>query len=63
LGDAGVDLRRILADVERAYIEAALARSGSVAASAKLLGLQRTTLIEKMRRFRIQATADVASAA
>ena len=63
LGDAGVDLRRILADVERAYIEAALARSGSVAASAKLLGLQRTTLIEKMRRFRIQTTADVASAA
>ncbi|WP_310498484.1 sigma-54 dependent transcriptional regulator [Sandarakinorhabdus sp.] len=54
----GVDLKRILADLECAYINAALARSGgTVAATAKLLGLQRTTLIEKMRRFQIQVGA------
>jgi DNA-binding NtrC family response regulator len=52
----GVDLKRILADLETAYITEALATShGAVAATAKLLGLQRTTLIEKMRRLGIHA--------
>lgn len=50
----GVDLKQILADLETAYITEALAAShGAVAATAKLLGLQRTTLIEKMRRLGI----------
>lgn len=50
----GVDLKRVLADVECAYItEALTASGGGVAATAKLLGLQRTTLIEKMRRLQI----------
>jgi DNA-binding NtrC family response regulator len=54
LGGGGVDLKRILADLEHAYITAALAASGgAVAATARLLGLQRTTLIEKMRRLQI----------
>lgn len=53
----GVDLKRILHDLEHAYIVAALTASGgAVAATAKLLGLQRTTLIEKMRRMEIAAS-------
>ena len=47
----GVDLRAILADIEARYIYQALAQSGGVVAdAARLLGLQRTTLVEKMRR-------------
>jgi DNA-binding NtrC family response regulator len=54
LSEGGVDLKRILNDLEAAYIAEALSASGgAVAASAKLLGLQRTTLIEKMRRLQI----------
>ena len=54
--DGGVDLKRILTDMETAYIQEALNLSGgAVAATAKLLGLQRTTLIEKMRRLGIAA--------
>ncbi len=50
----GVDLKHILMALEEAYITAALTASGgTIAASAKLLGLQRTTLIEKMRRLHI----------
>lgn len=53
---AGIDLKRILSDLEIAYItEALTASGGAVAATAKLLGLQRTTLIEKMRRLHINA--------
>lgn len=56
LGPDGIDLRQVLADVERAYIREALAISGgAIARTARLLGLQRTTLIEKMRRFEIEA--------
>ncbi len=54
--DGDVDLKSILASLEHEYIVAALhASGGTIAATAKRLGLQRTTLIEKMRRFRIQA--------
>lgn len=54
LGQDGIDLKRVLLDLECAYITQALTASGgAVAASAKLLGLQRTTLIEKMRRLQI----------
>ena len=54
LAEGSVDLKRILTDLESAYITAALTASGgAVAASAKLLGMQRTTLIEKMRRLQI----------
>jgi DNA-binding NtrC family response regulator len=52
--EGGIDLKRILNDLEHAYIvEALTASGGAVAATAKLLGLQRTTLIEKMRRLQI----------
>jgi sigma-54 dependent transcriptional regulator, flagellar regulatory protein len=47
----GVDLRAIMHEIEGRYIGEALSRSnGVVADAARLLGLQRTTLIEKMRR-------------
>jgi DNA-binding NtrC family response regulator len=51
---AGIDLKRLLAEMESHYITEALnASGGAIAATAKLLGLQRTTLIEKMRRLQI----------
>ncbi|MBB6226330.1 DNA-binding NtrC family response regulator [Polymorphobacter multimanifer] len=54
----GVDLRQLIADLEQAYIRAALsACGGTIAGSARLLGLQRTTLIEKMRRLHITPSA------
>lgn len=54
LGPDGVDLKRLLTDLEQAYIREALALSGgTIARCARLLGLQRTTLIEKMRRLQI----------
>jgi DNA-binding NtrC family response regulator len=58
LTGAGIDLKRILSDLEHAYItEALTASGGAVSATAKLLGLQRTTLIEKMRRLHIGVAA------
>lgn len=54
LGRDAVDLKQILADLELAYIREALAiTGGTIAHSARLLGLQRTTLIEKMRRLQL----------
>ena len=51
IGPSGIDLRAILHDIEGRYIGQALSRTGGVVAdAARLLGLQRTTLIEKMRR-------------
>ncbi len=56
IGNGGIDLKRLLNELEEAYIiEALNASGGAVAATAKLLGLQRTTLIEKMRRLQISA--------
>jgi sigma-54 dependent transcriptional regulator, flagellar regulatory protein len=55
LGDCGrVNLRDIIADLEKTYIRAALREcNGVVTSAASLLGLRRTTLVEKMRRMRI----------
>jgi sigma-54 specific flagellar transcriptional regulator A len=48
----GMDLRTYLNDIEHALIVEALGRSGgTVSQAARLLGLRRTTLVEKMRRF------------
>ena len=48
----GMDLRAYLNDIEHGLIVEALARSGgTVSQAARLLGLRRTTLVEKMRRF------------
>jgi DNA-binding NtrC family response regulator len=56
LGPDGIDLKQLLTDLEQAYIREALTLSGgTIARTARLLGLQRTTLIEKMRRFQLAA--------
>ena len=51
LTEEGIDLRLRMAEIERSLIAQALDLSGGVVAqAAKLLGLQRTTLVEKMRK-------------
>ncbi|MEN7343853.1 MAG: sigma-54 dependent transcriptional regulator [Pseudomonadota bacterium] len=55
LPDDGVDLKAHIASVERDLIEDALRQTdGIVAQAAKLLGVQRTTLVEKIKRFGLQ---------
>jgi DNA-binding NtrC family response regulator len=50
-GEWPVDLAQLLRRVEAQYIEAALAATGgNRQAAADLLGLKRTTLVEKLRR-------------
>ncbi len=56
LTEQGVDLREHLARIEIGMIEQALALSGGVVArAAKLLHLQRTTLVEKLRKYNLAA--------
>jgi len=56
LGAAGLDVKAHLTDVERNLIESALREAnGVVARAAELLGVGRTTLIEKMRRYDLHA--------
>jgi sigma-54 specific flagellar transcriptional regulator A len=51
-----VALRDMLAEIERRYIEEALTQSeGVIADAARMLSLQRTTLIEKMRKYEMRA--------
>jgi sigma-54 specific flagellar transcriptional regulator A len=58
IGDRPVDLRSIVAELEQAYIEEALAKAnGVVAEAARSLSLQRTTLIEKMRKLGLSKAA------
>jgi sigma-54 dependent transcriptional regulator, flagellar regulatory protein len=48
----GLDLRLHIATIEESLIRQALSRSdGIVAQAARLLGLRRTTLVEKLRKF------------
>ncbi|MHC1729341.1 MAG: sigma-54-dependent transcriptional regulator [Syntrophobacteraceae bacterium] len=54
LGDAGINLKETLDELENRLILDALQRSGGVKnKAAKLLGLNRTTLIEKMKKKQI----------
>ncbi len=56
LPDDGFDLKDHLTQLEQRYIREALARAdGTVAGAARLLGMQRTTLVEKLRKYRLQA--------
>jgi DNA-binding NtrC family response regulator len=51
LPETGLDLRRTVAELEYALIDQALARTGGNRnAAAQLLGLNRTTLVEKLKR-------------
>ncbi|MEL7537862.1 MAG: sigma-54 dependent transcriptional regulator [Pseudomonadota bacterium] len=55
LGD-GVDLKQVLVGVEIRMIRQALEQSGgNVAQAARLLQLQRTTLVEKLRKYRLNS--------
>jgi sigma-54 dependent transcriptional regulator, flagellar regulatory protein len=62
LPPAGIDLRAHLTQIERRLIEQALERSGgTVAHAARLLGLRRTTLVEKLRKLGL-VSADAGTA-
>ncbi|SEQ18495.1 sigma-54 specific transcriptional regulator, flagellar regulatory protein A [Ectothiorhodospira magna] len=55
LPPSGIDLKEYINDLEINLIRQALDRSeGVVAHAAKLLGMRRTTLVEKMRKYSIQ---------
>jgi sigma-54 specific flagellar transcriptional regulator A len=63
LPPGGIDLRAHIAAIEETLIRQALERgNGVVAQAARLLGLRRTTLVEKLRKFGIsgvdETTAD-----
>jgi DNA-binding NtrC family response regulator len=59
-----VDLPTMLRQIETAYINAALAQTRSnKKEAAKLLGMGRTTLVEKLRRRSMLTTARAAAAA
>ncbi len=60
LPDSGVDLKTYLADLECELMRQALESTDWVVArAAKLLNLQRTTLVEKMRKYGIHRPEDV----
>ncbi len=55
LPEQGLDLKDHLADIEVGLIRQALdATGGVVAHAARLLGMQRTTLVEKLRKYGLQ---------
>ncbi|WP_223846079.1 sigma-54-dependent transcriptional regulator [Wenzhouxiangella sp. AB-CW3] len=57
LPDEGVDLKSYLSNVETDLIRQALEETGgTVAHAAELLGLRRTTLVEKMKKHGLSAT-------
>jgi len=63
LTNDGLDLRSYLADIETSMIRAALdGAAGVVAQAAKRLGLQRTTLVEKIRKYELDAQPERAAA-
>jgi len=57
LANATVDLKRMLADFESAWIrEAMKVTEGNITHAAELLGLARTTLIERLRKYDLSAS-------
>jgi len=57
LPEEGIDLRAHLLDIERKLVTQALERSdGVVAHAARLLGLRRTTLVEKLRKLDLMSS-------
>ncbi len=58
---APVDMKALVAEAEAALISEALAASGgTIAQSARLLGIKRTTLVEKMKRMGLKAANEAA---
>ena len=57
LPEAGIDLRAHLTEIERKLVMQALERAhGVVAHAARLLGLRRTTLVEKLRKLDLMSS-------
>jgi len=57
LPEDGIDLKQYLANIESTLIRQALsATAGTVAHAAEVLGLRRTTLVEKMKKHGLEAT-------
>lgn len=55
----GLDLRQHIAEIENELIRQALQQTGGVVAhAAPLLGLRRTTLLEKLRKYGIVRSGD-----
>ena len=58
LSGGPIDLKHLVSDIEQRYIEEALkVTDGVVAEAARMLSLQRTTLIEKMRKHGVAKAA------
>jgi len=58
LPEEGLNLKEFLADLEVSMIEQALSKNNWVVArSAELLGMRRTTLVEKMRKYDLQKSS------
>ena len=56
LPEKGMDLKEVMADFEINMIRQALDRAGgTVVRAAELLGMRRTTLFEKMKKYGITA--------
>jgi len=59
LEDESIDIKEKIKEVEVAYLQSALEQtSWVVAKAAKKLGLQRTTLVEKMKKYGIHKNAE-----
>ena len=59
---AGFDLRQYLETLEQRLIVIAMeSAGGTVAQAARVLGLRRTTLVEKLRKYSMGGTEPVAS--
>lgn len=59
LPDEGINLRDHMAEIEKDLITQALGRTeGVVAHAAQLLGLRRTTLVEKLRKYDLRDAGD-----
>jgi DNA-binding NtrC family response regulator len=55
LPSMGIDLVETVSTIERSYIVQAVASAGGIKAqAAKLLGINRTTLVEKMKRLKME---------
>jgi sigma-54 specific flagellar transcriptional regulator A len=58
LPEEGIDLKEHLAQLEIGMIREALVRAGgTVAEAARLLGVRRTTLVEKLRKYQLDSCA------
>jgi nitrogen regulation protein NR(I) len=55
IGETGIDLDKLVAGIERDLIRKALERAGGVRSkAARLLGLNRTTLLEKIKKMSVE---------